>query len=103
MNLPGRHAAPRPQPVLNAASIAGAVTAVVGAVLTVLVATGVIGQDNADNLSTALTPALTAIVGVISTIAAALKARQQVTPLQSPRNDDGTPLVALGTSTGPLV
>jgi hypothetical protein len=101
---PGRadHSAPRPQPVLTAATAASAATAIVGAILTILVATGVIGADDSNRISESLAPAITAIVGVASTIAAALKARQQVTPLASPQNAEGVALVAVtGLASGP--
>jgi heptaprenylglyceryl phosphate synthase len=89
------HAAKRPQPVLDAATVASAFTAIVGLTLAVLVGGGVIGQDDADNIAEAAAPAITALVGAASTIAAALKARRKVTPLVSPRNDYGEPLTTL--------
>jgi hypothetical protein len=91
------HAARRPQPVLNAASAASLATSLVGLTLAVLVGTGTLGRDDADNIAEAAAPAITALVGVASTIAAALRARQQVTPLVSPRNDYGEPLTTLPT------
>jgi hypothetical protein len=100
---PGRadHGA-RPQPVLNAATIASGITAAAGVLLTILVAAGVLGADDSDRISESLAPLVTAIVGVASTIAAALKARQQVTPLASPQNAEGVALVAVtGLASGP--
>jgi hypothetical protein len=101
---PGRadHAAPRPQPVLNAATAASAVTAVVGLVLTVLVATGAIGADDSNRISEAFATAVPTVLGAVAPILAALKARQQVTPLASPRNAEGVALVAVtGLASGP--
>lgn len=103
-NVPGQadHGA-RPQPVLNAATAASAATAVAGLVLTVLVATGILGRDDSADIQEALGPLITAIIGVVSTIAAALKARQQVTPVASPRNNEGVALVPVtGLAQGPV-
>jgi hypothetical protein len=84
---------PQPQPVTNATSWAAAVTAVVGAVLTCLVAFGVITPDARDQLTAALTTAVPTVVGVASAILAGRHARSRVTPLARPRDAQGRVLV----------
>lgn len=96
----------RPEPVVDAAKVAASVALVVGGVLTVLAAFGVTVPDP-DELTRAVvsvaTGALT-LVSVASTLWAAFRARAKVTPLESPRNSDGTPLMAVpGLSQGPAV
>jgi hypothetical protein len=103
-NVVGRadHSAPRPQPVLGAATAAGTLTAIVGLLLTVAVVAHWITPDDSAILGPALSTAITAVVGAGSAIVAALKARQQVTPLVSPRNADGIELVPItGLASGP--
>jgi len=70
------------EPVLSAAAIAGAV----GAVLAALVSLGVI------DLTAEQQAAILAAIVAVTPIAAALWARAQVTPLANPRDVDGEPL-----------
>lgn len=97
------HSAPRPQPVLGAATAAGTLTAIVGLLLTLGVVLHWITPDDSAILGPAVSTAITALVGAASAIVAALRARQQVTPLVSPRNADGVALVPVtGLASGPV-
>lgn len=74
------------EPVLSAAAIAGAV----GAVLAALVSLGVI------DLTAEQQAAILAAIVAVTPIVAALWARAQVTPLANPRDVDGEPLSRSG-------
>ena len=65
---------------------AGAIVAAIGALLAALVSLGVI------HLSPEQQTAILTAAAAILPLAAALWARQQVTPLTQPRDTDGTPL-----------
>src|SRR3954470_22774120 len=97
------HAAERPEPVLDAAKVAAAVALVVGGIFTVLAAFGVTVPDP-EGVTRAVVSIATGAVTLVSvgaTVWAALKARAKVTPLESPQNGDGVPLVvAPGLSQG---
>lgn len=81
------------EPVVNAATVASGVTAVAGGLLTLAVVFHWITPDDSAVLGPALGTAVASIVGIVSTIAAAVRARRQVTPLADPRAPDGTRLV----------
>lgn len=98
------HAAERPEPVLDAAKVAAAVALVVGGALTVLAAFGVTVPDpeGVTRAVVSIATGVLTLVSVAATLVAALRARQKVTPLESPRNSDGVPLMAVpGLSQGP--
>lgn len=102
------HAAPeppRPEPVLDAAKLgglAGAATTAVGGTV-VLVISGQAGDVGALGLSVgAAVTAVAALVAYVAPVWQARKARAKVTPLSSPRNGDGTPLMVVpGLTSGP--
>lgn len=86
----------RPEPVLNAAKVAGAVSGLVvaaGAVTTLVGWTTAEQIDSAAVLVGGLVTALAALVAVVAPLVAAYRARPKVTPLADPRDANGTPLV----------
>jgi hypothetical protein len=83
---------PTPQPVVKSAVLA-ALTALVPAVLGLLVAFGVDLSDAQQQAILALTAAVTGLVGTGAPIVAAVFARREVTPLASPRDNEGNVLV----------
>lgn len=85
----------RPEPVVNAATVAGTITAVVGLLLTLAVVLHWITPDDSATLGPALSTVVTAIVGAVSALVAAYRARTQVTPLRDPRNAAGEALVSV--------
>jgi hypothetical protein len=95
----------RPEPVLSAAKLGGLVAAVVTAVggTVALIVAGKAGDVNALGLSVgAAVTAVVALVAYVAPVWQAHKARRLVTPLESPRNSDGVPLMAVpGLSQGP--
>jgi hypothetical protein len=81
----GAHSANNPEPVLDAGKVAAAVTGVLGAVATALVAFGVITPEQATDGTKAALAVVTAVVtliGVVAPIWQSLRARRQVVPLQ---------------------
>lgn len=86
---------PRPQPVLDAAKGAAALTAVVGGTLALLAAFGVTVPDpeGVTRSVVAVATGLVTLVAVGSTLLAALRARDKVTPLEAPVSADGVPLI----------
>lgn len=77
--------ATRPEPVLAPAAIASALTTLAGLVLTVLVLTHVLTPAGSATLGPALASAIPTLIGAVATIAAALRARGKVLPLDDPR------------------
>lgn len=92
MTLPDRD---RPQPVLDAAKGAAALTTLVGGALTLLAAFGITVPDpeGVTRAVVAIATALVTLVAAGSTLLAALRARDRVTPLEAPVSADGVPLV----------
>jgi len=87
----------RPEPVLDAAKLAAAVSGVVLAVGAALVLVGWATTDQIKSWSVIAGGAVTAIgtlLAVVMPIITALGARAQVTPLAAPQGVDGAPLVA---------
>jgi hypothetical protein len=87
---------PRPEPVLAAGSLTAKIVGVVGAVMLVLVATGVLTQEEATSTGdaiSALAIAVSTVVGVLVPLWQTRKARAKVTPLAAPRDADGVALV----------
>lgn len=76
------------EPVLTAGAIVGAIMAV----LTALVALGVI--DISGEQMSAIGAALTAVISLILPIVGAIVARRYVTPVSNPKDNDGNPLKA---------
>ena len=108
-NTPGvaDHAAPdvRPEPVLDAAKIASAVSGTVGAIGAAFVLIGWATGEQVQSwvvVTGGIVSAVGTLVAVVAPIVAAYRARAEVTPLESPRNDDGVPLMVVpGLSDGP--
>lgn len=100
------HAAARPEPVLDAAKLGGAVSAAIVGVggLIVLIFTGVTVED-VSRWALAAGTAVTALASLgvyVAPVLSGLRARAKVTPLESPRNADGVPLMEVpGLSHGP--
>jgi hypothetical protein len=90
---------PRPEPVLDAARLAGLIAAVVVAVLglvALVVAGNVLG--NLDALSNAISAAVVAVSALsayVLPVWQARKARDRVTPLADPRDYKGRKLIAI--------
>src|SRR5690348_16256582 len=84
---------PRPEPVIEAARVAGTIPALVGAAATTFATLGVVtGWQWAEATAAALT-AVGASLAKVLPAGYAQGARAQVTPLSDPRAMDGTPLV----------
>jgi hypothetical protein len=83
----------RPQPVLNAAAVASAVTGLSGVLLTLLVAFHVLTPEGSAILGPVLASAIPTALGAAGTLAAALHARSKVTPLSAPVSAAGIVLV----------
>ena len=88
---------PRPEPVLDAATTIRTLGLVLGALVAVL---GLFGIVVTDDLVTRITTSITLVVGaaaavwaIVVPLRAALAVRAQVTPVESPRDVDGTALV----------
>lgn len=86
----------RPEPVVNGAAAAGAVTAVVGLLGIIAVTAHWITPEDSAVLGPAVANGVIALVGAVSALVAAVRARRHVTPLSDPRAADGTPLVRSG-------
>lgn len=85
----------RPEPVLDAAKIAGAVSGAVTGIGGLLVLLGYAGDDDVRSWAVAAGGAVTGIGALIATvlpIITALGARGQVTPNSDPKTVDGAPL-----------
>ena len=95
----------RPEPVLDAAKVASAVSGAVGALGAALVLVGWATAEQVQSwviVTGGAVSALATLVAVVAPIVAAYRARGLVTPLESPRNSDGTPLMAVpGLRSGP--
>jgi hypothetical protein len=84
----------RPSPVLDQAKVAALATFLTAALVTLLARRGVLlPADLSDPIADLIGVGLTALVGVLSTLWAAIRAKGKVTPVEDPRDDDGTPLV----------
>jgi hypothetical protein len=85
---------PRPQPLLNVATVTGLITAAVSAAVLL----GLLSQAEADAVSAGV-QALIVVAGsalaAVAPVIAAFKARGKVTPTSDPRDDDGRQLVPL--------
>lgn len=97
----------RPEPVVDAAKMAAAVSGLIAAAGAI---TTLVGWTTADQVQSAtvlaggLITALATLAAVIAPIVAAYRARALVTPVAWPRNDDGLPLVeAPGLRAGPPI
>jgi hypothetical protein len=84
---------PRPEPVLTSAVVASLATTVAGLTLTTLVVTHVLTPEGSAILGPALASAIPTVIGAVGTLAAALRARRQVTPLSAPIAASGTALI----------
>lgn len=87
----------RPEPVVNNQLISGLATLAVGALIAYLARHGILLPDGADDYLVSLVSAGgTALVGLLLGWVAARRARAQVTPIEDPKDKDGTPLVPVG-------
>jgi hypothetical protein len=87
----------RPEPVLDAAKIAAAVSGTVTAVGAVFVIVGWATSEQVQSwavIAGGIVTALGTLVSIVLPIITALGARAQVTPLAAPVGVDGVPLVA---------
>lgn len=93
--------AARPEPVVNAAGVAGAVTAAVGLLGILAVSLHWITPEDSATLGPALANGVIAVVGALSALLAAFRARRAVTPLSDPRTAAGEQLVPLSAVSRP--
>jgi hypothetical protein len=86
----------RPEPVVDAGKVAGAIAGVVTAIFSVLVVVGVVKQEDADTWLFVLSTfggAVATLVAAALPIYQAYQARKKVTPLSDPENEEGVALV----------
>jgi len=96
----------RPEPVLDAAKLASALSGAVLGVGGLLVLAGVATTEEIKAWAVAAGAAVMgvgALLGVVMPIITALRAREWVTPLTDPRDGAGRPLVVAGELAGPVV
>jgi hypothetical protein len=90
----------RPRPILDAFKSVGSAIALLGSIVTSLVGWGVISAAQGDAVN-GLLGAIPGVVGLVVALLTAFgvvkKAEPKVTPLSSPRNNAGQPLVVNGT------
>ena len=87
---------PRPEPVLDEASIAAKVSALATALATIAAVVGVLSLDDVSNLVAAIVAVVGTIVALVNYVAPLWRAgfaRAKVTPLVDPVDNTGTPLV----------
>lgn len=98
--------APRPEPVLNAAKLAGAISGVILSVGALLKLVGVLIPNDydlepiADQTGNAVLAIGTAWALIGPWITARIRARDKVTPLEDPQTAAGVPLVPVGKHEG---
>ena len=85
---------PRPEPVLDAASVAGNVSSVVGGLAGIFATLGVVTHWTWAEATAAALTAVGAGLAKYMPLVTARGARAQVTPVSDPQAMDGTPLVA---------
>lgn len=83
----------RPEPVLSAAAIAGAVAGIVGVISVTLASLGATTGWSWAAPASAVVAAIGAMLAGVMPYITALGARAQVTPLAAPQAMDGTQLV----------
>jgi hypothetical protein len=94
--LPTSGATGRPEPVLDAAKLAGAVSGIVLSVGTVFVLVGWVTADEVQNwavIAGGIVMSIGTLLAIVLPIITALGARAQVTPLAAPVSVDGVPLI----------
>jgi hypothetical protein len=92
----------RPEPVVNFAKLASAVSGAVVALGAMFVLVGWASADQVQQwavIAGGIVTAVGAVLAAVLPIGAASAARAQVTPLASPRAVDGAPMVPADTST----
>ena len=97
---------PRPEPVVDAAKLAAAAAGAVAAIGAITTLWGWTTADQVQSLVVLIGGLITAVatlVAVVAPIAAAYKARKQVTPLADPRSRSGAALVESGGGAYPSV
>jgi hypothetical protein len=96
MTHPAHAAEQRPEPVLEAAQLAGRISGLILAVGACFVILGWASPQQVQTWAVAVGGVVTALGGLLAyvlPVILAKGARAQVTPLESPRTVDGTPLV----------
>lgn len=94
----------RPEPVLDAAKLAAAVSGAVTSIGGLLVVAGLVTSEEVRAWATAAGAAVVAVgalLGAVLPVITALRARDRVTPLADPRAANGQPLVIDGNVDGP--
>lgn len=105
-NVPADSSA-RPQPIIDAFKSVGVALSGLGGVVTTLVTLGVLSTDqgdsvtdllnygvsNADVLSAIVAGAVTIGAGLVASFGTGKTAQARVTPIEDPRDNDGTSLV----------
>lgn len=89
----------RPEPVMDAARLASAVSGLVVAVGAILVILGITTQDDVQNwasIAGGIVTALGTVVAVVMPMWQAYRARPLVTPLSDPQDNAGRELIPLG-------
>lgn len=87
--------AERPRPLFDAAATVTRVTATIGTVVTMLVGWGVVSvvqQDAIEGLLGAIPGVVTLVTSVLAAFGVVRRAEPEVTPLSSPRDNDGRAL-----------
>jgi hypothetical protein len=93
----------RPEPVLAPAQLAAFATWITGLAVTWAAHRGwLLPAALAEPIADAVEVALVAAVGTAGTLWASYRARRKVTPLEDPRDVDGTPLVRADAPTSPV-
>lgn len=83
----------RPQPVLAAAQVSAVATALAALLVTTLARRGLLLPDElTEPIADFIEVGIVAAVGALGALVAAVRARVKVTPLDDPRDQDGTPL-----------
>jgi len=87
----------RPRPILDAVRGVGTVTALIGSLVTALVGVGVFNTAQgsaAQALLATVAAVIPAVTGLLVAFGVLRKAEPKVTPLSSPMDNQGRPLVA---------
>lgn len=87
----GQHRAHEDKPLQNTATVVGAVVAVVGAIVSYLVQSGILTETQSGAIGTLVT----AIVGVLGAFGVHVGAKDKLTSVSEPKDADGNPLVPM--------
>ncbi|HEU5026608.1 MAG TPA: C1 family peptidase [Spirillospora sp.] len=92
---------PQPEPIANANGWASTATLIIGAVLAILEAFGIITPEDGSNLGPVLATAAVAVAAVVAHVLATVHARKRSTPLARPRDAKGRRLEPVGKHAAP--